>query len=398
MGSGTWKAVGAGGQAFGAVAIAVALAASGVGWVGGAIAPKPAAFRAELSTFPHRTIARVPAKLTFTIRDSRGRAVRVLQFVHERPLHLIVVSSDLSSFDHIHPEPDVGDAYSVTHTFAHGGTYRLFADYTPPGSGTLVEPFDVKVEGAAPEPRPLLPDRVLTHTVDGVRVTLGFSGPLEVDRDILLTASFADSATGGPIRDLELYLGALAHVILVSSDLGEFIHAHPLETGEVFDPSQSAAMQHTHDPAKLAKVLVGPSPSTLRAATSFPRAGLYKLWLQFQRAGNVSTVPFVVRVTGAQPVASRPRPATPSRAISISVGSSGYWPARVDLPRNRPAVLAFTRPAAGNCGGTLVIPGLGVRRELPVGETVLVRFTPRDSTDYPFKCGMGMYQGVIAVR
>ena len=61
-------------------------------------------------------------------------------------------------------------------------------------------------------------------------------------------------------------------------------------------------------------------------------------------------------------------------------------------------MLAFARPEAGNCGGTVVIPGLDVRRTLPVGDTVLVRFTPREAAELPFTCGMGMYQGLIVVR
>jgi len=55
-------------------------------------------------------------------------------------------------------------------------------------------------------------------------------------------------------------------------------------------------------------------------------------------------------------------------------------------------VLTFTRPAAGNCGGTVVMPALGIRRDLPVGETVVLRFTPDHAGDIPFTCGMGMYK------
>lgn len=355
-------------------------------------------FHAELATAPARIFAGAPAELSFTVRDSAGAAVRFLQLVHERPLHLFVVSADLSSFDHVHPELGLGDAYHLAHTFPHGGAWRLYADYTPPGSGTIVERFDLDVKGPAPAAIPLVADRILSHDADGVRVTLTLAHPPVADQDVELVASLADAASAAPIHDLQLYLGALAHLILVSADGGELIHAHPLETGEVFDPTQGPRIEHTHDPSKLAKVLVGPSPSTLHAVTSFPRAGLYKLWFQFQRAGRVSTVPFVIEVAPAPIVAHRAASKLPASAIPIAVSSSGYAPARVDLPRGRPAVLAFTRTRAGNCAGTLVIPGLGIERALPVGQTVLVRFTPRDSADYAFSCAMGMFQGVIAVR
>src|SRR6185295_19747826 len=190
----------------------------------------------------------------------------------------------------------VGDEYAVTHTFHAGGRYRLFADYTPPGSGTLVESFDLPVVGPAASPQPLVPDLDSTRVVDGMRVTLRFSRPPVANQDIQLIATLADSATGQPIHDLQLYLGALAHVILISADLKDFLHAHPLETGEVFDPSATPGLVHTHDTAQLAKVLKGPSPDTLRAAVNFPRGGLYKVWFQLQRHGRVSTVPLVVSV------------------------------------------------------------------------------------------------------
>ena len=58
----------------------------------------------------------------------------------------------------------------------------------------------------------------------------------------------------------------------------------------------------------------------------------------------------------------------------------------------------FTRPTAGNCAGTVVIPRLGIRRALPVGETVLVEIAPDQAGEIPFSCGMGMYQGLIVVK
>src|SRR5881397_107377 len=83
----------------GAALIAALSVTSAAGWARGAAVEKTAPFHAELETHPHRILARVPAELSFTVKDSRGASIRFLQFVHERPLHLIVVSADLSSFD-----------------------------------------------------------------------------------------------------------------------------------------------------------------------------------------------------------------------------------------------------------------------------------------------------------
>ncbi|MDP3557666.1 MAG: hypothetical protein Q8T03_09850 [Bacteroidota bacterium] len=70
-----------------------------------------------------------------------------LQVIHEKKLHLIVVSKDLAYFEHIHPEYQAdgsyqikilpkGKAYTISKghnetRFDNGGDYMLFADYAP---------------------------------------------------------------------------------------------------------------------------------------------------------------------------------------------------------------------------------------------------------------------------
>ena len=51
-----------------------------------------------------------------------------------------------------------------------------------------------------------------------------------------------------------------------------------------------------HDHSTMEGTTTKPSASEVSAHTAFPRAGLYKLWAQFQRGGKVINVPFIVRV------------------------------------------------------------------------------------------------------
>jgi hypothetical protein len=60
-------------------------------------------FRAELKTEPSEVEAGKPTELIISIKDANGAVVRNLDLSHEKPLHLIVVSSDLSEFYHVHP-------------------------------------------------------------------------------------------------------------------------------------------------------------------------------------------------------------------------------------------------------------------------------------------------------
>src|SRR5258708_13062902 len=70
---------------------------------------------------------------------------RTLEYVHERPIHLMFVSADLAEFEHVHPEV-VGDTYEIAYTFPHGGHYRAYAHFTPPGADQRIEAFDFHVE------------------------------------------------------------------------------------------------------------------------------------------------------------------------------------------------------------------------------------------------------------
>ncbi|HKC64403.1 MAG TPA: hypothetical protein VKB86_12245, partial [Pyrinomonadaceae bacterium] len=128
-------------------------------------------FHAELRTEPSRVKADEPVKLSFLVKNGKGATVRFLQFVHEKPMHLLVVSEDLAEFYHIHPEMQVDDSYGVEHIFPHGGRYRLYADYTPPGSATIVEQFELNVDGPARTRESLTADASLTKEAEGLRVT-----------------------------------------------------------------------------------------------------------------------------------------------------------------------------------------------------------------------------------
>ena len=105
--------------------------------------------------------------------------------------------------------------------------------------------------------------------VAGLRVRLE-PVTLTAGREAALRFTLNDASTGAPVSDLEPFLGAAGHMLVVNTDLTEAHHAHPEE--------QAAR---------------GPSVSF---QPRMPAAGHYKLWVQFQRKGEVITVPFVVAV------------------------------------------------------------------------------------------------------
>jgi len=217
------------------------------------------------------------AHLTLRLIDpATNTLVTRLIVVHERPIHLFLVSRDLTSFQHVHPEPAPDGSFALDVAWPAPGEYMLFADFYPAGGTpqllqTLVATDDYRGP-AFPAPPALAPDAGAAKNIDGVRVTLA-AAPLVAAREQTLTFSLADPTTGAPIADLEPYLGVPGHLLVVSADLTDGLHSHPFDVHAM-----------------------GPD---VKFNVTFPRPGLFKLWVQFQRGGRVITAPFVVRVGGA---------------------------------------------------------------------------------------------------
>ena len=133
-----------------------------------------------------------------------------------------------------------------------------------------------------------------------------------------------------------------------------------------------------------------------RTVVSFPHAGRYKLWAQFRVAGQVEgracSCCVWTRSTCASQIA-HPEVA-PAGAIHISVTAAGYEPARVEVPKDTPVKLWFTRTGEPNCGSQVVIPSLNLKRDLPLDGSVLVELPAQPSGEIRFTCGMNMLRGM----
>jgi len=355
-----------------------------------------AAFHAELSASSPLE-AGTPVLLTLAVKDSLGRNTGAIQIVHQKPMHLMIVSDDLADFFHIHPMLTEDNVLSVTHVFPHGGDYRLFADFTPVGGGNHIESFSVNVQGAGRAAIPLHPDAGWTVTAGSVRMTLASDKPLRAGEDIGFSINLADAKTGAPLHDLQRYLGAWAHIAMISQDTQDFLHVHPMEQLPSNFEFFWYVMKRDYLHSDTGPVPGVASPATLRTFAGFRRAGLYKMWVQVQRADSPLTVPFVLRVAeGADQVPQIPR--VPSGATLIKVSSSGYEPSQIPAKAGQPLKLAFFRVDAQNCGRVVKFPDLGIERELPTGKTVVIEVTPRKSGPLAFSCGMNMMKGELLVQ
>jgi membrane fusion protein, heavy metal efflux system len=82
----------------------------------------------------------------------------------------------------------------------------------------------------------------------------------------------------------------------------------------------------------------------------------------------------------------------------VVVGEQGYQPARVSLRAGTPARLTFVRTTDKTCGTEILVPSLKIRRALPLNEPVVIEFTPAQSGEIAFSCGMNMLHGTVVVQ
>ncbi|HXG84260.1 MAG TPA: cupredoxin domain-containing protein [Pyrinomonadaceae bacterium] len=359
-------------------------------------------FRIDFKSEPVTIQAGTPTMLAFTVKDKQGATVKDLQVVHEKPMHLLVVSKDLAEFYHIHPEQSADGSYRVSHVFPNGGDYKLYADFTPKNAVQVVEQIDVKVAGTERAKVALQPDTSFEKSVEGLKVIMKPSAEIKAGQELTLDFQAFDASSGKPATDLQNYLGELAHFVIISEDMKDFVHAHPMAKGEKMNEMKigdAKADDHSaggHDHSTMEGTTSKPSASEVSAHTAFPRAGLYKLWAQFQRGGKVISVPFVVNVPAGNNELARAAN-VPADAIKITVSGDGYTPALIPLKKGQPVKLAFYRADSNNCGGEVVFSKQNISKKLPVGETALVEFTPTEAGEIGFACGMDMMRGKLVV-
>jgi hypothetical protein len=209
---------------------------------------------------------------------------QVTQFgeVHDKLYHLFIVSRDFKHFFHIHPQPEKDGSFTITETLPAPGQYVMFSDFMPVGGGPqlIATPittagFDGDIASSWPN---LKPDSSFMKSADGVKIDMQVEpGKLLAGEEADIPIHFTDEKTDAPVKDLQRYLGAFGHAMILSEDMTEHVHAHPAEMLEGTD------------------ITSGGGPDLVFHAL-FPKPGNYRMWLQFQRNNVLSTVPFTFRV------------------------------------------------------------------------------------------------------
>ncbi|MEV0604895.1 hypothetical protein AB0I61_00770 [Polymorphospora rubra] len=203
----------------------------------------------------------------FTVQAIDRQTVTTFAVVHDKPLHLIVLRRDLTGYQHLHPTMAPDGTWSVPLALTGPGIWRAYADFTAVDTAGTQTPVTLGVDlvaGGDYQPTPL-PSPAREANVDDFVVT--YEGTPQVGATQPL--QFRVFRAGSPVAGLERYLGAYGHLVAVrDGDLG-YVHVHP-------EPElASGAIKFW---------LTAPSP------------GRYRLFLDFQVAGQVHTAEFTLVV------------------------------------------------------------------------------------------------------
>lgn len=241
-------------------------------------------YKMEFVAAPSKLDAGKAAVLTFTpkVIGKETEAI-ALDVQHEKKIHLIVVSNDLSYFEHIHPDYQADGSYKITvldnnksysngpgkneTRFSNGGDYTLFADYLPSGGSHQVEKIAVNVNGTKKATVTYNANKLI-GTSDNFTVTLqSDGGKLITGTQLHIAGELTQNGKAVDVNTLENYLGAKTHMVVVSLNDKEYLHVHPDVSAGKFD-----------------------------LHTTFKKPGIYRGWIQFKSGGKVHTVDFVMDV------------------------------------------------------------------------------------------------------
>lgn len=228
--------------------------------------PDQAEYPVDLKTTPRAIKPGSKVKLAFTIRDPKsGQPVKDFEIVHEKLFHMFIVSQDLKYFVHDHPEKGDDAVFRYDAVFPKPGMYRVLSDFYPKGSVPQLIANTLIVPGAPISAGAKLDEDLRPQKSENTTAELRMEPPQPIAG--AKTLMFFKLTPGD---GLEQYLGAWGHMMAASSDLIDMIHTHPF--------------------------LADGGPN-VQFNMIFPRPGVYRVWVQFQRKGVVNTMAFNIPVS-----------------------------------------------------------------------------------------------------
>jgi hypothetical protein len=259
-------------------------------------------YRLDFITVPAVVKPGQKTTLRFKIfHPGTGEQIKKFEVVHERQYHLFVISQDMEYFEHIHPEQQPDGTWSIDVTLPKAGYYKVLSDFVPGGGSVQFISRPLVTAGytgdLANDSARLVPDAVQTKTIGDLTATLAYDPPTFVAGLYgHLNFQLTDAATARPVTDLQTYLGAFGHTLIMSEDMIDYVHSHPLDLSALNADDGAPAQFMFPAGTDLEKVRGGPEVSF---EGLMPKPGRYRAWTQFRRNNKIYTFPFTFNVAAA---------------------------------------------------------------------------------------------------
>jgi Heavy metal binding domain len=235
--------------------------------------PEPVQYPTRFTFTPPQIPANRPLSLKISVAAPKtGGPVKHFQIIHEKPLHLFLVSEDLEYFSHEHPALGPDGIFRLDTRLPKPGNYKLLADFFPEGGTPQLISDVITTAGYK---------RSLAQAV--TRPTPDLTSKRGENLEVSLTVDPEPPIAGKktmlffklkPAEGVEPYLGAWGHMLAASNDLVDMIHTHPIYVTD-FTPGEKQIQFNLY----------------------FPREAIYRVWVQFQRQGKVTTAAFTIPVS-----------------------------------------------------------------------------------------------------
>ena len=233
-------------------------------------------YHLDFQTVPAQVKAGEKATLLFSVsHPGTGEKIKNFELTHDRPYHLFVISQDMEFFQHIHPAQGEDGTWAIEVVLPKPGYYTLLSDFLPSGGSSqfLTRPLvtagytgDLMAQSAQ-----LVPDETQTQTVDDLTASVSYD-PATMRAGSYSHLTFNLTKAGTPVRELQTYLGAFGHMLIMTEDMVDYVHSHPVDM-----PSADANLE---------EIRGGP---TVMFEGLMPKPGRYRAWSQFRYNDKIYT-------------------------------------------------------------------------------------------------------------
>ncbi len=379
------------------------------------------ALKASTVLAPEQPVAGETTKLTFTFTDESGNPA-ALVLHHARRVHVVIISKDLATLGHIHPQdfssdmaPEVkSGVYSVEYAFPEAGKYIVAVDVMSDAE-TLAQQFLVNVTGSPSMGRvkddmslskcfkgytqeatdeytkPFLVADMEVACSDGYKITLApGSSKIIAGAETLLRLHVEKG--GKPVTDLAPYLSAPIHFAIVPESLAFTLHRHgsvdeTLASDDMAMGDQQAMAMKIDDHVSMEgmegmhhddDVPTAFGPDLISEPIAFPQPGKYRVFVQMKHGAEIITADFMVDV--AQGIAGT----GVTKTFDLTVTGKKIVSGSSTLTVNQGDTVSITVTDTDE-GEELHVHGYDKSVEFEKGEKATITFVASASGRFPFE-------------